>query len=492
MVSSYLKAEHDAGRIMGPITAVDAEKAGVHINRFGVIPKPNQPGKWRLIVDLSHPRGASINDGVDPGLCSLSYSSVDEAAVEIAKLGSGVVLAKLDIQSAYRNVPVHPDDRPLLGMAWEGQVFVDAVLPFGLRSAPKIFNALADALSWILRQKGACTMIHYLDDFLLIGKPRSEECAVSLELTQAVCRQLGVPLAMHKLEGPSNALVFLGIMVDTVAMELRLPSERLGRLTRTINQWRLKRACTKRDLLSLIGQLQHACRVVKPGRSFLRRMIDLSTTVKELHHFVRLNKGFRSDLEWWSMFLEGWNGVSLLSTVARKPPDVMVTSDASGGWGCGAFSSSGEWFQFPWPENWKAVHITEKELIPIVIAATLWGSLWRGKTIQCWTDNAAVVAIVNSGRSRRSEIAMHLMRTLFFVMARFNLAIFATHVPGKENGVADALSRNNLPLFHAQVPRAAKVPSRIPPELLELLIHRQPDWTSADWRSLFVSIFRKV
>jgi hypothetical protein len=221
-------------------------------------------------------------------------------------------------------------------------------------------------------------------------------------------------------------------------------------------------------------------------------MIDLSTTVKELHHFVRLNKGFRSDLEWWSMFLEGWNGVSLLSTVARKPPDVMVTSDASGGWGCGAFSSSSEWFQYPWPENWKAVHMTEKEFIPIAIAATLWGGLWRGKTIQCWTDNAAVVAIVNSGRSRRSEIAMHLMRTLFFVMARFNLAIFATHVPGKENGAADALSRNNLPLFHAQVPRAAKVPSRIPPELLELLIHRQPDWTSADWRSLFVSIFRKV
>ena len=493
VVSDYLKCECDAGRVLGPInTTTVPATAGVHINRFGVIPKPNQPGKWRLIVDLSHPKGASINDGVDPALCSLSYSSVDEAATIISGLGSGAILAKLDIQSAYRNVPVHPEDRPLLGMEWEGQVFLDAALPFGLRSAPKIFNALADALSWILQQRGACALLHYLDDFLLVGKPESEECAASLELTRTVCQQLGVPLAMHKLEGPSCSLVFLGIVIDTVAMELRLPSERLVRLGRLIGQWRLKKACTKRDLLSLIGQLQHACRVVKPGRSFLRRMIDLSTTVKELHHFVRLNKGFRSDLEWWAMFLAGWNGVSLLSTVVRKPPDAIVTSDASGGWGCGAFSSAGEWFQCSWPAEWKEVHITEKELTPIVVAATLWGSRWRGKTVQCRTDNAAVVAIVNSGRSKRSDIAMHLMRSLFFIMAKFDLTIFATHVPGRENGAADALSRDNLPLFHAQVPNAAKSPSRVPQELIELLIHRRPDWTSADWRTLYASIFQGV
>ena len=62
---------------------------------------------------------------------------------------------------------------------------------------------------------------------------------------------------------------------------------------------------------------------------------------------------------------------------------------------------------------------------------TLWGSRWRGKTVQCRTDNAAVVAIVNSGRSKRSDIAMHLMRSLFFIMAKFDLTIFATHVPGR-------------------------------------------------------------
>ena len=114
------------------------------------------------------------------------------------------------------------------------------------------------------------------------------------------------------------------------------------------------------------------------------------------------------------MFLSDWNGVNLLSTVVRKPPNVTITSDASGNWGGGAFSSTGEWFQCSWPEEWKDVHITVKELVPIVITATLWGCYWRGKTIQCQTGNAAVVAIINSGRSKHSDWAMHLMRTLSF------------------------------------------------------------------------------
>ena len=75
------------------------------------------------------------------------------------------------------------------------------------------------------------------------------------------------------------------------------------RLKALIAQWQHKKACTKRELLSVIGQLQHACKVVRPGRTFLRRMIDLSTHAKELHHYLRLNAAFRSDLQWWATFL---------------------------------------------------------------------------------------------------------------------------------------------------------------------------------------------
>ena len=57
-------------------------------------------------------------------------------------------MAKIDIKAAYRLIPVHPADRWLLGMQFEGAIFMDMVLPFGLRSAPKIFNAVANALEW--------------------------------------------------------------------------------------------------------------------------------------------------------------------------------------------------------------------------------------------------------------------------------------------------------------------------------------------------------
>ena len=81
-----------------------------------------------------------MNDGISKELCSLSYVRVDDIVPVIQRLGWGTLLAKLDIQAAYmyRTVPVHPDDRQLLGMVWKGSIYIDTTLPFGLRSAPKI------------------------------------------------------------------------------------------------------------------------------------------------------------------------------------------------------------------------------------------------------------------------------------------------------------------------------------------------------------------
>ena len=124
----------------------------LQINPFGIIPKPHEPGKWRLILNLSSPRGASVNDGIDPDLCSISYVRIDQAAKRALDMGHGALMAKLDLQNAYRIVPVHEDDRHLLGMKWKGAVCLDAALPFGLRSAPKNFQPLPT------RCFGSCTI----------------------------------------------------------------------------------------------------------------------------------------------------------------------------------------------------------------------------------------------------------------------------------------------------------------------------------------------
>ena len=84
VVKDYLDAELRRGVVLGPFLHEE-----IQINRFGVIPKASQPGKWRLIVDLSHPEGKSVNDGIDPELCSLNYVKVDDVALAVWQLGPG-------------------------------------------------------------------------------------------------------------------------------------------------------------------------------------------------------------------------------------------------------------------------------------------------------------------------------------------------------------------------------------------------------------------
>ena len=482
-IDQYVKEELQAGRLL----RVPRGTTGIHVSRFGVIPKPHRPGTWRLITDLSSPRGQSVNDGVAPSLCSVSYASVDDAVRCIMSLGPGALLAKFDIASAYRTVPVHPADRLLLGMRWRGDLLVDGALPFGLRSAPKLFTAVADALMWVMGRHGIVHAMHYLDDFLILGPPKSESCRRNLSISLELCERLGFPIASHKLEGPSSSLSFLGIQVDTVAGSLSLPPDKIARLSALIKGWQGRKCCRKRELLSLIGQLQHACRVVRPGRTFLRRMIDLLSSVKGMDHWARLNAGFRSDLLWWDLFLESWNGVALCRSLITRAGETSITSDASGRWGCGAFTSKGDWFQLRWPPEWEGVHITAKELL-IVIGCGIWGHEWKGETVRSLCDNAAVVAIIRSGSSR-DKLAMHLMRCLFFFTARHQIVLVSSHIPGKLNTAADHLSRDGLSSFLQLVPGAKPHPSPLPQELVEALVLQQPDWTSKNWRSALHSIF---
>ena len=203
-------------------------------------------------------------------LCSLSYITVNDAAEAVTRMGRGSLLAKVDIKNVYRMVEVHPEDRSLLGMQFEGRLFVNSVLPFGLRSAPKIFTAVADALEWIVRRAGLETLLHYLDDFLVVARPASSQCQDNLRVLLEIFSHLHVPVAEDKLEGPATSLTFLGIELDTEQMVLRLPPEKLIELRTLLSQWHSRRYCRTRELKSLVGKLQHASKVIRPGRTFFR------------------------------------------------------------------------------------------------------------------------------------------------------------------------------------------------------------------------------
>ena len=491
VVSEYVANEKALGHFHGPMPK---PQPNIHINRFGVIPKGHTLGKWRLITDLSFPPERSVNDGIDPALCSLSYVSVDTVAAAAAAFGPGALMAKVDIESAYRLIPVHPDDHCLLGVEWEDRVYYDTKLPFGLRSAPKIFNAVADGLEWCIRQRGVQCIFHYLDDYIVLGPPGSSRCEHDLNVLREVCRELGVPLALHKCEGPATRLTFLGIEIDTARGLLRLPAEKLERLRTLLQEWGDRKVCMRKELESLIGILNHACKVVRPGRSFLRRMIDLLTTTRgsaarQPHHRIRLNREFRADLAWWRTFAAVWNGVGLVPNVPTLA-DPEFASDASGAWGCGAWWQH-RWFQLQWDEQAAQLPIVIKEMLLIVIAAAMWGRKWQGHLVTCHCDNQAVVAVLASRTSRLQHL-MHLLRCLYFFEAYHGFQLKCIHIAGLKNDIADDLSRNNLSSYFSKVPEASPLPGVLPPSLMALLLSPQLDWVSPNWTQLFSSIISTV
>ena len=133
-------------------------------------------------------------------------------------------MSKGDLKSDYSVIPIHPDDTPLLGVRWNSNVLLDKALPFGLRSAPKIFSAFADALAWVALQVGVDTQIHYLDDFGPSGSPL---CDQSYHRFLECCQ---VSVATDKLVPPTTTLVFLGIKVDSHNLQLHLPPDKLHRI----------------------------------------------------------------------------------------------------------------------------------------------------------------------------------------------------------------------------------------------------------------------
>ena len=132
-----------------------------------------------------------------------------------------------------------------------------------------------------------------------IGGPGLGRVCKNMQLMLQACDVAGAPVEESKSEGPTSSLTFLRIEIDSVALVLRLPANKLTQLQSFLKQWRGKKACTKRDLLSIIGSLSHACKVVRPGQIFLSHLlINLAKLAKHHHHHLCLSHEACSDLEW--------------------------------------------------------------------------------------------------------------------------------------------------------------------------------------------------
>ena len=464
VITSSIEKECLAGRMAGPYTQPPLPH--LRCSGLGVVPKKD--GGWRVIYHLSAPHGSSINDYIDPARFSLHYCTIDSAISTVNNLGPGTLMGKLDLKHAFRLIPVRKEDWHLLGIHWQGLWYVDKCLPFGLRSSPALFNMLADALEWtMLNNYQVTNAIHYLDDFFTAGPPNTDICHRNMQAMAHACTAINAPIKSEKTEGPSTTLTFLGIQLDSVAMRASITADRKQELLTAILHLYPKRTCTKRHLLSLIGKLAFACKVVPPGRIFLRRLIDLSTTVGPTHHHVTINSEARADLNWWRQFLPEWPGSSLfLQSEWSLAPDMQLHTDASNT-GYGAFWA-GKWFNSTWSPAQLSLSIAWKELYAILVACATWGSQWKGMRILFHCDNAAVVQIWQRGSCKCREL-MVLVRTLFFLAAKGEYHVSISHIPGIQNTIADHLSRFSMQAFRLAAPHAQPLPCQ--PHIPALLTH---------------------
>jgi hypothetical protein len=466
-VTQLIASEVNKGFLVGPF---DSPPFDIYrVSPIGIV-QGKYSNKKRLIFDLSAPHNDtqhdSINSLINKEECSLTYVKLDDAIDYIQKCGQGSLLCKADISDAFKLLPIKPEQYHLFCIKWQDQYMFSCRLTFGSRSSPVIFDSFATAVCWIAMQKYNIKFIlHLLDDFLTIDAPDAD-AQHTMDTLQGIFKRLNVPLAEHKTMGPCTVLEYLGIILDTEQMLAKLPADKVLRITAMLTQFLSRRTCTKRELLQLLGHLNFASRVIVPGRSFVSYLLGIACSVSELHHHVHLTNSCREDIRMWLLFLQQWNGVSFFYDIKRTAShDMELYTDACLIGHGGYFQ--GRWFSERWPqsvENYlkESDSMAFRELYPIVVAATLWAPLWSKKRILFYCDNTSTVQIVQKGRSKVPCI-MQLMRRLTWIAANHNFCIYAKHLPGVTNNIADALSRLQLQRFRLLAPSAERSPEAIPP-----------------------------
>ncbi|RXN04501.1 poly [Labeo rohita] len=462
VVNDLIQKEVNSGFMIGPFDNPPFEV--FRISPVGVATRKFS-GKKRLIIDLSSPHNSpvpSINSLIPLDEFSLRYHDIDQAVELIKTAGRGAWLAKVDITSAFKVMPIHPDSWHLFGIRWLEKFYFAVRLTFGCKSSPKIFDMLSEAICWILLNNYAIPhLIHLLDDFLVISPPDAIPAAHILTI-QKVFSKLGIPIAEEKTMGPATSIEFLGINLDSVKFQVSLPKEKIDRIILVSSTLLTSPSCSKRELLSLLGHLNFAMRIIPQGRPFISHLLSLASLVHALEDLISLSHACRNELRLWIMFLKQWNGLSLFyNNLVSSPIDIQLFTDAAPSTGFGGFYQ-GRWFASPWPPQLQGSPQSSAffELYPLVVAAYLWGNEWTSKSILVHCDNEAAVQCINKGRSH-SPALTPLIRRLIWISACDQFILVAKHVPGSENQIADSLSRFLFQKFRTLAPEADKSPTPV-------------------------------
>lgn len=460
---SVLQAGLDKDLSLGRVSPCQPTKPFI-CSPQGLVPKKD--GGFRRIHHLSHPAGLSVNDGIPKEWASLEYAALNRMFDMVRKAGRGAWLMKRDLKDAFRLVPVAYSQRRLLGFAWLGQYYHENCLPFGLRTAPLLFNLFAEGLHWIFMATWpadtSVLMEHYLDDFVTtipVTAPTALRNLASLRWL-AVLRYLGmIPNTAKDLQG--TTVEVLGVEIDTLRMEARLSQKRIDEALARVQVTLGAKSLSLRDVQTLGGFLSFCAAVVQLGRTFLCSLWDFLASFSDRpHRRQKIPTTLRADLHWWRDLLPDFNGVMLLEDTARQIYHLFT--DASGT-GYGAFwypsesPADADWAShLPIPQSQAIAltrlerltsqdHIGVAEALCVLLALDQWRHCWLHGTLVVHTDNETVRHALLDGTTKSSPVLL-VLRALLRLAFAMDIKVHAVRISTEENVLADAISRQDWSL----------------------------------------------
>jgi hypothetical protein len=429
------------GRRAGPFSKPPFDN--FQCSPIGTVPKKRST-KLRTIHHLSYPRNnsnSSINSQIQDYECE--YLRFDQVVDRIRELGPTCLLSKFDIKNAFKYIRVRKDQQSCLGMFFtidrKRWFFYERVVPFGLKSAPAIFELFATAINHFLTYAGVKDIRHYLDDFIAISLPETAE--TDYQLTIDMFKKLNVDLSFDKVVKTASSVEFLGINIDCKLMQISLPEDKLISYRNVLQQWRYKHWATRTELQSLIGKLVHASKVIRNGNTFYQSLLQLLRNHSDIDYgLIKITDGALLDINWWYKYILDWNGISLI------PPSIdqyltrdqyLLYTDASIT-GMGGYFNNCEYVAHTWTANeLNLAHRNSRESMPylellaLVHCINIWKNNLSGKGLIINCDCMPVVQSINLGRSFKSEM-MELIRTLLYITNKNNIFVKCIHIKTKK------------------------------------------------------------
>ena len=480
-IAKQLEKWLKTGIVLGPFDLDYAYRNKITLHMLFGVPKPD--GSTRPILNLSDKTllNYSINNIIDPELCTVEYAQTKQVVETVRALGRNAWLWAKDLKDGYYNVSVNKRDVHKLGFMFDGKIYIFQRLPMGLSSSPNIFTEFMHFPIWAIKQdrpdlyyrtidgstfnrnnfiKEAdiaksgnliqiATLFYYLDD-ILGGHPDEQEAQEQFSHSEKILQKLSLRTKEAKAKPPAQVQKWLGKIYDTRRQWLYLPSDKVQQYIAELKLVMSNQSITKRHLLSHIGRIRHMASIYKPLAAFARNLEIWAYSVKHLSHHIRMSSPLKEDIRLaiWAMKRAAEYGISFDQFL--KPidcPDIIIYTDAALNIGLGGYSNQGHWFK----NNWKDINLYHDENRDIVwkeLAAifsfihSLRHSL-KGKVVHIYTDNEACkyMLIKMRAKLRRPDLQL-LINELCKIFIEYEIISWIEHIPGKDNIIPDALSRN--------------------------------------------------